>query len=111
VKIVDAVAAYGPTRAVVQRQFYKGLVAIIDSIKVTDVKQEVHICKQLYSVEVRKNVGTIYLGLYENRFDGEVYSNCCWDEQDVTMTVTVKVWKFATLRNLKEDFERLRNAK
>ena len=105
--IIESISVHGPTQAIVQRQFYTSVVTVIDSIGATSVKQEVHRETKQYSVEVKKGSGTVVLGSYVSSFDGIVSTSCCSDSQEVTMKVAVKVWKFATVRQLKEEFERL----
>ena len=106
--VMNVVVEHGPTLAVVQKQFYKGLVAVIDSIDVTDEKKRVVRKEKSYSFEVKRSSGAIVLTSYVSEFDGVVFNGCCSSSQEVEMAVSVKVWKFATARQLKEEYERLR---
>ena len=105
--IIKTVSFNGPTQAIVQKQFYDGVSNIIDSIEAISESKEVNKVTKQYSVEVKKGSGAVVLGSYVSSFKGEVSINCCSKSGEVTMKVAVKVWKFSTLGQLKDEFMRL----
>ena len=54
--IVDSVAAYGPSSAVVEQKFFKAISAFIDSLELVEVKQ-VNISENLNFINFQEGRG------------------------------------------------------
>ena len=101
--IVQTIGSFGPSEMIVRKNFYDAIVTILDSIDVSNVKHEVSKSVTNHSVEVQK-IGTVILAKYDFSFKGIVHEGCIWDSQEVFMKLEVKVWSFATLKQLKKEF-------
>jgi hypothetical protein len=101
--LIQVVAAYGVSPACVQKYLYKGVVNILDSIDLADEDKIVSISKDAYSIEVKK-YGTVVIASYQYIFQGKIERGCCYNSQLVTMTLKVKVWKFPTVADLKDEY-------
>jgi hypothetical protein len=105
--LIQVVAAYGISKACVQKYLYKGVVKVLDSIDLKNEGKIVNISKYAHSIEVKK-VGTVVIASYEYIFKGKIEKGCCYDSQLVTMTLKVKVWKFPTVADLKVEYNKIK---
>ena len=94
--LIKTIGSFGPSEMIVQKNFYNAVARILDSIEVSNEKEEVSRSDSAHSVEVKKS-GTVILAKYDFKFNGIVEKGCCYDSQDVDMKLDVKVWSFATL--------------
>lgn len=108
--VVKTIAAYGVSQACGQMYLFKGITVILDSIDPSNSKDVVNIKNSSESVEVKKE-GTVIIASYKYSFTGRIDKGCCWDDNLVKLGIQVRVWKFPTIVDLKNEYCRVTKTK
>ena len=104
--LLDAIAQFGVSKKTIQINFLKGIKVLLDSIEMKSGKQTLKIEKESNSVEVRKN-GSVVIALFIYSYAGEIEEGCLSKNHEGEIKITVKIWKFPILADLKTEYTRI----
>lgn len=104
---IPIVAAYGVSKAGVNLYLLKGVTNMIDSINPTAEKRSIKKEFKDESIEVKKT-GAVTIASYRYNFEAELDKFCCWDNSKIDLGIHIRVWKFDTMGDLKEEYLRIK---